>query len=145
MLVTYDPEDGSGVRTWEFDEGDVGRKDAELIEKHFGQPWDMWIDALRVRHAKARGVLLWYLLRQETTRLRFEDTPDFKMRQMKVEMSSAELREVMDRIMRTKMDDDTREALEAAFQRDLQEAMQREGKAFEGEVLAGELVPKDRP
>lgn len=144
MLVTFDPEDGTEPRTWEFDPDDVGRKDAEDIEHHFGQPWEMFVDALRVRNAKARGALLWYLLRQEHPRMPFKDTPNFKMRQMKVEMSSAELREVWKQISRTKVDEGTMEAFEAAFERDLQDALEREGKAYEGEIVEAPNLPKLR-
>lgn len=144
MLVTYDPEDGSDKRTWTFDEGDVDRKEAQLIEKHYGEPWEMWIGTLRVRNAKARGVLLWHLLRQEHKGLRFEDTPNFKMRQLTVEMSSDELKSVWDQMSRTKMDEDMRDAFEAAYHRDLQDALAREGKAFEGEVTDEEpSFPKE--
>ncbi len=139
MDVTYDPEDGSPPQSWVFDPDDVLRSEATAIEKAFGGSWEEWIGLLRVRHAKARTVLLWHLLRQQHPKLLFQDTPDFRMRQIKVEMSSAELREVYDQISRTKMSEDIRDAFEAAYQRDYQDALAREGKAITGEI---EPAPK---
>ena len=148
MDVTFDPEDGSEVKRWKFDEEDVLRSEAEAIEKAFGHEWEYFLNGLRVRNAKARSVLLWHLLKTEMKeqghhiKLRYEDVPDFRMRQMKVEMGSAELKRLYDQISRTKMSDDVREAFESAYQRDLQDAMVREGKAAEGEVIdvSGALV-----
>lgn len=141
MLVTFDPEDGSPVRTWTFDPDDLLRSEATAIEKAYGEAQEMWINSLRIKNAKARTVLLWHLLKEDHPNLKFVDTPDFRMRQMKVEMSSAELKEVYDQIGRTKMDDDIREAFEAAFQRDYQDALTREGKAVEGELIATQKAP----
>jgi hypothetical protein len=141
MQVTWDPEDGGEKRVWQFKEGDILRSDAELIEKHFGGEWEHFINGLRIKNAKARAVLLWYCLKTEmkeqghSVKLRFDDTPDFRMRQMVVEMDSDELRELYAQIGRTKMNEDTREAFDAAYQRDLQDAMIREGKAAEGDLL----------
>lgn len=144
MDVTYDPEDGGEVRTWIFDPDDVLRSEATAIEKAYGGPWEQWINSLRVRDAKARGVLIWHLMKQDHPRLKFEDTPDFRMRQVKVEMSSAELREIYEQMARTKMDENIRDAFEAAFQRDYQDALMREGKAVDGELISnkGVAVPK---
>ena len=141
MEVKYDPEDGSEVQTWTFDPDDVLRSEAALIEKHFGGPWEVWVNDLRVRNVKARTVLLWHLLSQSHPgKLKFEDTPDFRMRQLVVEMSSSELMDVFHQVARTKMSDDTREQFEAAFGRDYQDALLREGKAVEGELVS---LPKE--
>lgn len=137
MEVVYHPEGDEESQRWTFDPEDVLRSQAVAIEKAYGEPWEAWINALRIKNAKARTVLLWHLLRQDHPKLKFEDTPDFRMRQMTVEMSSEELMEVYTQIGRTKMSDDTREVFEAAFARDMQDALTREGKAVEGE-----LVPK---
>jgi len=139
MFVTWNPEDGSEKREFNFDSDDVLRSEAVAIEKAYGASWEEWINALRIKNAKARNVLLWHLLKQDHPRLRFEDTPDFRMRQMTVEMSSEELRAVYEQISRTKMNDDIREAFEAAFGRDIQDALLREGKAVEGELV---VLPK---
>jgi hypothetical protein len=140
MHVTFNPEDGSEEKNWTFDPDDVLRSEATAIEKAYGESWEQWINALRIKNAKARTVLLWHLLKADHPKLRFDDTPDFRMRQMKVEMSSAELKEVFDQMARTKMDEDLREAFENAFQRDYQDALAREGKAFDGELITTKQV-----
>ncbi len=143
MEVRFDPEDGSEPRVWTFDPEDMLRSEAAQVERHFGASWEEWLNALRIRNAKARNVLLWHLMQQDHKgKLRFEDTPDFRMRQLTVEMSSAELRVVYEQVARTKMSDDMREAFEAAFNRDYQEALVREGKAVEGEIVRIEQAPK---
>lgn len=147
MDVKYDPEDGSPVRTWTFDPEDLLRSEAAAMEKAYGGvALEVLINDLRIRNAKARAVLLWHLLKQDHPHLKFPDTPDFRMRQMTVEMSSAELKAVYDQMARTKMDDDMRDAFEAAYQRDYQDALAREGKAVEGELVATRKppVPKAR-
>lgn len=145
MFVEYDPEDGTGKQTWTFDPEDVLQSDAQDIEKAYGGSWEEWLHALRIKQAKARRVLLWQMLRERhreaggSIKLRFADVPDFRMRQVVVHMSSSELRD-MDRQFRpTLKDPDVLEAYDAAFQRDLNEALEREGKAIEGEI---ELAPK---
>jgi hypothetical protein len=144
MDVTYDPEDGSDVRKWVFDPDDVLKSEAKAIEKHFGESWEAWVNALRIRNMKAREVLLWHLLHLDHPKLRFEDTPDFRVRQVVVEMSSAELMEVYQQMAKTKMNADLRDAFESAFQRDYQEALLREGKAVDGELIQNAVsVPKE--
>lgn len=145
MFVEYDPEDGTGKQTWTFDPDDVMQSDAEGIEKAYGQSWEVWLHGLRTREAKARRVLLWQMLREKhreaggRIKLRYEDTPDFRMRQVVVHMSSDEMRE-MDRQFRpTIKDEDVLAQYDAAFQRDLNEALDREGKAISGEI---EPAPK---
>lgn len=135
MLVKFDPEDGSTPREFTFDPEDMLASEAQAVEKAYGASSEEWVNALRVRNAKARRVLLWHLLRQDHGNLKFQDTPDFRMRQMVVEMSVAELREVYDQISRTKMDEQTRELFEAAFERDIKEAMERETGVHEGEIV----------
>lgn len=144
MYVTFDPEDGSEKREWTFDPDDVLRSEAAAIEKAYGASWEEWINALRIKNAKARTVLIWHLLKGDGhAKLRFDDTPDFRMRQVVVQMSSAELRELHEQIARTKMDDDLREVVDAAFNRDFQDALIREGGAVEGEIMRISDVPKE--
>lgn len=143
MDVTYDPEDGSPVRTWTFDPDDLLRSEAQAIEKAYGGPWEQFINSLRVKDAKARTVLMWHLLKQDHPKLKFDDTPDFRMRQMVVEQSSAELRAVYEEIGKMKLSEDHREAFEAAYTASIRDALIREGKAVEGEVMGIESAPKD--
>lgn len=140
MFVTFDPEDGSEPRTWVFDPDDVDRRQGEDIEKAMGTiagapaSFDAWLELVRGANMKARTVLFWHLLRLDHRSLAYKDTPNFKRRQLKVEMSVAELRELYERISKTKMADETREAFEAAFDRDIAEAMERETGVISGEI-----------
>lgn len=136
MHVTFDPENGEPVQEWDFDPEDVLRSEATAIEKAFGGPWEQFITQLRVRDAKARTVLIWHCMKQDHPRLKFEDTPDFRMRQVKVEMTSQELMDVYQQMIRTRIPEDIKDAFEAAFQRDYQDALEREGKAMTGEVVS---------
>lgn len=139
MQVTFDPENGEPKQEWTFDPDDVLRSEATAIEKAYGEPWEAWVSSLQIRNAKARTVLLWHLIKQDHPRLKFDDTPDFRMRQLTVQMSSVELQTLYDQMARMKMNEDIRDAFEAAFQRDYQDALAREGKAIEGEI---EAAPK---
>jgi hypothetical protein len=139
MFVKYDPEDGSDPQEWNFDPDDVLRSEATAVEKAYGASWEEWLNKLRVKEAKARTVLLWHLFKQAHPKLKFEDVPDFRMRQMTVEMSVKELRELFDQMSRTKMDENVREQFQAMFDRDIADAMQRETGIYEGEVETGNL------
>lgn len=137
MFVTYDPEDGSEPTTWDFDPEDVSRKDGQAIEKAMGgdsASFDRWLDMVRAGNLTARTVLLWHLLKEKHPHLQFKDAPNFKKRQLQVQMSVAELRALKDQISRTKMDENTREVFEAAFDRDIRDAMERETGVVEGEI-----------
>jgi hypothetical protein len=140
MFVTYDLEDGSPLRTWVFDPDDVDRRQGEDIEKAMGPiggapaNFDTWLELVRGANMRARSVLLWHLLRLEHRSLAYKDAPNFKRRQLKVEMSVDELRELRERIAKTKMADEVREAFEAAFDRDIADAMERETGVISGEI-----------
>jgi hypothetical protein len=128
MHVTWDPEDGGDVVVLEFKpDDDLGSKEAEDIEKIFGAPIEQWMNELRMKSAKARRLLLWWMLRQNHRKLAFKDTPDFKLRQMKVEMDVQELQELWKRLSRMKMDEGKLDDLRAAFEVDVRDAMEREG------------------
>lgn len=133
MDVSYDPEDGSEKRSWQFDPEDLLTSEAIAIEKAYGEGSEQWLQALRTNEAKARRVLLWHLLRQEHRTLAFKDTPDFRKRQLQVQMNVAELRELASKIGRMKLNEDTKEQLTAAIEVDIRDAMEREG-VFEGEI-----------
>jgi len=144
MFVTWKPEDGSEDRTYDFDPDDLLTSEAKAIEKAFGGTWEEWLNGLRTGNAKARQILLWHLLRQEHRSLRLDDIPDFRMRQLKVEMSVRELRELLETVSKTKMDDRTREMAVSAIERDIVEAMERETGVMSGEVVEGDRLPKLR-
>lgn len=145
MFVTFDPEDGTKPQVWDFDPDDVTRKQGEAIEKAMGTinggpaSFDAWLDLVRASNMKARGVLLWHLLKEKHPHLPIKDTPDFKRKQLKVEMSVAELRVLYKRISATKMDDAVREAFEHAFEVDIRDAMERETGVVHGEVVGTDV------
>lgn len=140
MFVTWKPDEESEARTFDFDPDDVTRKEGEAIEKAMGgqmPSFEMWLAAVQAGNMKARTILLWHLLKQEHRGMQLNDVPDFRRRQLKVEMSARELIQLRDKIGKTKMDDATREAFQAQFDADIAEAMEREGG-----VVSGEVVPK---
>ena len=141
MFVTFDKEDGTPPQEWVFDPEDVLSSEAKAIEKAYGGSWEQWINGLRMMEVKARIILLWHLIRQEHKSMRFEDTPDFRMRQVQVQMSVAELRALYERMAGSIRDEDIRDAFEAAFQRDIRDAMKREN----GGVIEGEIEGVDLP
>lgn len=127
MFVKWDPEDGSETQEWSFDAGDVRRKDATLIEKHFKGTWDQWVAGLMSGDILARTVLLWYMMKQVHDSIKFEDIPDFRVRQLTVEMGVQELKDLWKRAQRIKLDADQRDAFEVQFEEDMRDAMKREG------------------
>lgn len=90
MRITYSPDDDA-PRTWAYQADKVKASVAEIIEKRYGESWDQFNAGVLLGTAKARRVLLWYLLWLEHHTLRYEDTPDFAMGELKVEMTHAEL------------------------------------------------------
>lgn len=139
MYVEWDPEDGSDKQTWTFDPKDVLRKEATDIERQYGEAWDNWINGLRLGEIKARSILLWHMLRQVHPKLRFEDVPDFRVRQLTVHMGVNELTDLLKRMARMKLTDETREAATAAIEADIKEAMEREGIDGQARWVEGRL------
>lgn len=139
MHVTWDPEDGSGPTEFEFDPEDLLSKEAVRIEKEYGEPIEQFVNGLRIKEARARRILLWWHMSQAHPSLAFRDVPDFRMRQLKCEMNVAELQVLKDRLARTKMDDEQRERLDAAFEVDMRDAMEREG-LLEGDLVGSDVV-----
>lgn len=149
MLVEWDPEDGSDKQRWDFDPDDVYRKDAQLIEKYYDGSWDQWMAGLQLGRIDARAVLLWYMLKLVHPKYKFEDLPNFRVRQLTVQMGVRELRELYRRAQRAKLAPDVREAFEAQFEVDMAEAMEREGLDGSVQIVDGKLelegVPSDLP
>lgn len=135
MHVTWDPADGTEPATFTFDPEDLLSKEAVRIEKEYGQPIDQWTAKLQVKEAHARRVLLWWHLMQTHPHLQFRDVPDFRMRQLKVEMDVEELQRLSKRVQSMKLTDDQREQVAAALELDIREAMEREGGVVSGEVV----------
>lgn len=136
MYVTWNPEDGSELQAWNFSSGDVPRKQATQMERHFGGSWDQFTAALMTGQMQARAVLLWHMLTQVHEKLRFEDVPDFRVRQLTVEMGVAELKDLLKRVKKMKLPEEQREAFDIQFESDMREAMEREG--YDPEVIDGE-------
>lgn len=128
MYVEWDPETGEDKQTWQFDSGEVGRKAATQIEKHFDGSWDQWLQALMIGQIHARAVLLWYMLTQVHPQLKFDDVPDFRVRQLTVHMGVAELRDLWKRVKRMKLSADKMEMFQSQFEADFREALDREDK-----------------
>lgn len=141
MLVIWDPEDGSDKQTWHFDPDDVPRKRATEIEKLYSEGgWDQWVVALQAGQIEARTILLWYMMTQVHPKLQFKDVPDFKVRQLKTEMTVAELRDLWKRIVRMKLPADKMNDLETAFEVSLEDAAEREGLDLTFEFVEGRLA-----
>jgi hypothetical protein len=141
MLVIWDPEDGSDKQTWHFDPEDVPRKRATEIEKLYsGGGWDQWVVALQAGEIEARAILLWYMMTQVHPKLQFKDLPDFKVRQLKTEMTVAELKELWKRIVRMKLPADKMADMETAFEVSLEDAAEREGLSLDIEFIEGQLA-----
>lgn len=140
MFVQWDPEDGSDKQSWTFDPGDVTRKAATNIEKHFGGSWDQFLAGLQMGQIQARAVLLWHMLCHVHPKLKFEDVPDFRVRQLTVHMGVNELRDLWERAKKIKLTADQREAFEAQFENDMREAMEREGHEGEFTIVEGSLA-----
>lgn len=148
MYVAWDPENGEEKQEWQFDPGDVTRKNAILIEKHYGAAWDKWLAGLMLGEISARAVLLWFMMHlQHPNKIRFDDIPDFRVRQLKTEMGSLELKDLWERAKKMKLDPDQREMFENQFEYDLRDALFREGRNPDGfriydqtlELEAGDL------
>lgn len=142
MWVTWNPEDGTEPVEFVYDPDELFSKEAVMIEKQYGEPIDSFFNGLRMKEARARRILLWWWMRKTHGNLQFKDVPDFRMRQMKCQMSVTELRELWNRLAKTKMEDERREDLRAAFEVDIRDAMAREG-LLEGDVEEGVVaLPK---
>lgn len=127
MQVEWDPEDGSVKQEWTFDPGDVDRKSAILIEKHFGGSWDQFLAGLMLGQIQARAALLWYMMYLVHDKVRFEDIPNFRVRQLKVYQGVTELKDLWKRVQRMKLPEDQMDAFTAQFEEDMKDAMVREG------------------
>jgi hypothetical protein len=140
MQVEWDPENGEDKQVWQFDPDDVLRKDAMLIEKHYGGTWDQWRAGLMTGEINARTVLLWYMLLLIHPKIKFDDVPNFRVRQLKTEMGTLELKQLWKRAERMKMEPDTREAFNSQFEMDMADAMKREGVDGDVEIIDGKLA-----
>jgi hypothetical protein len=100
LRVTY--TGGDAPQRWTFDPDAVPVDEAEQIEAAMGsgQTWDDFTRNLINATARARRVLLWYLLKRDhpDARLLFSDVPVFKMGQLVVELGTAEIARLREQI-----------------------------------------------
>lgn len=147
MQVTWDPRNGDPEQTWTFDPEEVEVDQAKLVEKHYGGTYDQWVAGLQTGEINARQVLLWHMLTQVHPSLRFDALPKFRVKQLKVEMGVAELEKLWARVQRMKLSPDKKDAFQSAFEADLQDALDREGRyndkfEFDGDKLVVEGAPE---
>lgn len=101
MLVTYAPA-GERKRQWEFDPGKTPIGVAKVIQKvasenNAGDTFDQWHQLAAQGDADAGQVLLWHLLSADHGGLlRFEDTPDYLMGELKIQRTKAEIAIMID-------------------------------------------------
>lgn len=140
MFVEWDPElDGEKKQSWHFDPGEVGRKQATLIEEHFDGSYDQWLAGLMLGKIHARAVLLWHMLVQVHPKYRMDDVPDFRVRQLTVQMGPAEIHDLWRRAKRINMSAEQREAFEVQIVEDMKDALIREDKPGEAWIEDGLL------
>ncbi len=138
MFVKWNPENGEPEQTFNFDSGEVMRKQAARIEKYYDGSFEQWVAGLMIGQIEARAVLLWHMLSQVHDKLRFEDVPDFRVRQLTVEMGVKELQDLLKRVKKMKLPDAQREAFNSQFESDLHDAMTREG--YDPDLIENETV-----
>jgi hypothetical protein len=76
MIVTYREAGAEAPTTWEFDPEEIPMAAADMIERRFDSErpsFERWLSAVQGGSARARRVLLWYLLQRDHPKLRFED------------------------------------------------------------------------
>lgn len=122
MKVTYKP-DGAEPQVWTWDPGDVRQSEAEAIQRRFGGSWDEFSAAVRQNDARARRIMLWHFQRQTHPALRYEDTPDFRMRELEVEYDIDELVLIRDRLLRADLDEESRDMALAAVELEISDRM----------------------
>ena len=122
MKVTYAPA-GADPQEWVWDPDDFFQSQAELIQKRYGGTWDDFTSGVRAGDARARRVLLWHFLRQTHPTMRLEDTPDFRMRELKVEYDIDELIAIRDRVIKADLPADERDTALASVEYEIAEQM----------------------
>jgi hypothetical protein len=122
VKVTYRP-DGGEPQEWAWDPGDLRQSEAELIQKRYGGTSDDFAAGVRNGDARARKVLLWHFQRQTHPALRYEDTPDFRMRELTVEYDIDELITIRDRVLKADLPADERDAALASVEFEISERL----------------------
>jgi hypothetical protein len=120
VKVIYAPA-GADPKEWTWDPDDVFQSQAELIQKRYGGNWEDFTSGVRNGDARARKVLLWHFLRLVHPTMRYEDTPDFRMRELKVEYDVDELIRIRDRILKADLTGEERDAALASVEFEISE------------------------
>lgn len=127
MFVTYTPA-GDPPREWDVDIDDLTESECERIERQFRKAtgdtsatYDKFRLDLYQGGSVARRVLLWHLLRSEHPTLRYEDTPDFRRKQFKVEFSRGEYKLMRDQVLQAPDSVERDQAL-AVLDREIEQA-----------------------
>jgi len=140
MIVTYTPEDNpADKQTWDFNPKRLRVSQQTALEEQYHAPWADFYVAVLKDEARARRVLLWYLLTQVHPKLAFRDTPDFYQEELVVEQTSTELADMHDEAVAA-VPEHLRGQFEAVFAAQVAEAREREGLSPDPGVVAGELV-----
>lgn len=138
MIVTY-TKTGEEPRTWTFNPEDVSESTAEVIERRFGTDsptYEAWQQGIHQGMARARRVLLWFLLWRDHPALRFEEV-DPKRSELKVEFTVSEITAMIERVRASKrMNPDDKARLLQGLEIQLETAPggpdEPEGKALSG-------------
>lgn len=119
MFVTYRP-DGEVEQEWEIDLDDLTASEGEKVERQWRKvtanpkaTFDEWVESLYSGGMQARRLLLWHLMRREHPGLRYEDTPDFRRRQIVAEFSRGELKTFRKRTLEQPETAERNQAVEA--------------------------------
>lgn len=137
MHVKY-TDDSGAVQEWQFTPGRVRASEAQVIERVFGANWEEWTAGVQRGNMRARLVLLWHLFRRDGHQgLRFEAMPDIYADQLDVEYGTEELLAIKAAVEKADtLPAERRETMLAGIDREIAEAMQREGAAAEGKACS---------
>lgn len=129
MHVIYKPErpEDGDRQEWDFTAGRVRASQAEQIERKFGGTWNEFQAGVWQGSMRAYKVMLWHLFNLTHPGYRFEDLPDFMSDELEVSYSVAELTKLRESIGQSSLPADQREMLLAGIDRQMTEAMEREG------------------
>lgn len=97
MIVKFTPENGQASE-WKFNPKRVKVSQAERIETLSGGTYDAWLNGVRIGNVKHRRVLLWVCYTIDHPMFRWDDTPDFYVDELVVEMERSEMQDMLDQI-----------------------------------------------
>jgi len=132
MIVTYRKAGADEPQTWEFDPKDVSLSAADVIERRYDvdkPSYSRFLAAVQAGSARARRVLLWYLLWRDHPMIRFEDV-DPRLDEIEVEYTKAEVSAIIDEVNARRRQDPAEKAeIIEALHEQLDSAPEGQGKA----------------